>query len=790
MRLLQFFDFRSSTYERPNQNWVCGNLASGKPCRIGPGVNGRCRASVECAPMKAGGRWTCTRPPSAGGQCENGPLPDGTCCLTIPKCVPTRSLRSKRGRVVIGTMILTVGFLMLSLFGTARDKILSPGPVTMSHGEVGGCVNCHQGLDHGVDQWVGTALTSGQDMGDAKQCLSCHEFGENSFSAHNLAPDALAEASQRLSLSQTTAPEPLKIKLAGLLFDSPQKVGSKLACATCHKEHKGVYQDLKAMSNGRCQSCHSAQFTSFSNGHPSFEDYPYKQRTRIVFDHGAHFNRHFDKAGLEKAPTVCTSCHIPDVNGRSILLRGFDETCSGCHLEQIEGISRIGGKGIAFLGVPGFDVASLRDQGVEVGEWPELAEEPMTPFLEVLLSQDPALAADLARISTLDHLDLSNADAGDLAAVGRIVWGVKILFHELLVQGPAAIAAKLSKGFDQNLSKQSLSQLVASLPLDVIRSAQESWFPDLFTEVAIHNLGGLLSLREQTSEVDAVAAEAGQDTAPGTSDGDDSILGDDLILGDDSILGDNTILDDDDEIFSNGENILTEDEKPLSGDAETLPEDLGGENSESLWIAAKLLADEQSKIDQETWARLGGWYREEYSLVYRPVGHADAFLRAWIDLGAQSEGGTAAAGRAIFDQLAHKDAPGKCVKCHSVETVPNGGLQMMWTAARSDPEFKKATVFAHTAHFSMMDEDGCLTCHKVEPKADYAASYADTNPHSFTSNFAPLGIKTCAACHQENLAGDNCQQCHQYHVGRFVAQSVATDWSEDTSTGVPQELNE
>src|SRR6058998_2314102 len=29
-------EFNSGQYERPNQNWICGNAAEGKPCRIGP----------------------------------------------------------------------------------------------------------------------------------------------------------------------------------------------------------------------------------------------------------------------------------------------------------------------------------------------------------------------------------------------------------------------------------------------------------------------------------------------------------------------------------------------------------------------------------------------------------------------------------------------------------------------------------------------------------------------------------------------------------------------------------
>ena len=43
-------EFNRHQYERPNQNWVCGHAAEGKPCRIGPDNKGRCRATYECQP--------------------------------------------------------------------------------------------------------------------------------------------------------------------------------------------------------------------------------------------------------------------------------------------------------------------------------------------------------------------------------------------------------------------------------------------------------------------------------------------------------------------------------------------------------------------------------------------------------------------------------------------------------------------------------------------------------------------------------------------------------------------
>lgn len=94
MRIVQKFGYLDSHYERPNQKWVCGRTALGDPCRIGPDGKGCCQADFECKPRRDDDRWECTRPPIAGGECETGPLPDGTCCMTIPPCTPVRDRKS------------------------------------------------------------------------------------------------------------------------------------------------------------------------------------------------------------------------------------------------------------------------------------------------------------------------------------------------------------------------------------------------------------------------------------------------------------------------------------------------------------------------------------------------------------------------------------------------------------------------------------------------------------------------------------------------------------------------
>ncbi len=145
--LLQAFDFRSSRYERPNQNWVCGHTARGQPCRVGPDRRGRCRASSECQPRLDGERWTCTRSPDAGGKCPDGARPDGSCSRPIQSCVPVRSLRARRRQAVLWVVAFAIGLLALGLEGPAMMAMLSPGPVALEHGEIRNCNGCHESFE-------------------------------------------------------------------------------------------------------------------------------------------------------------------------------------------------------------------------------------------------------------------------------------------------------------------------------------------------------------------------------------------------------------------------------------------------------------------------------------------------------------------------------------------------------------------------------------------------------------------------------------------------------------------
>ncbi len=160
----------------------------------------------------------------------------------------------------------------------------------------------------------------------------------------------------------------------------------------------------------------------------------------------------------------------------------------------------------------------------------------------------------------------------------------------------------------------------------------------------------------------------------------------------------------------------------------------------------------------------GGWYgrEENYTVYYRPSGHADEFLAAWLGAAVRSEEPTA---QAIFAQLSATGAPGLCLKCHTVDNTPDGA-KVNWLTARPEPHQRPFTTFKHEPHFSLMGVDGCKTCHVMDVKADYAGAFGpNRDPGVFHSNFTPLTKDSCVTCHQPQLAGSSCLQCHNYHTG-------------------------
>jgi len=149
------------------------------------------------------------------------------------------------------------------------------------------------------------------------------------------------------------------------------------------------------------------------------------------------------------------------------------------------------------------------------------------------------------------------------------------------------------------------------------------------------------------------------------------------------------------------------------------------------------------------WVSTGGWYLDDdaYAISYRPRGHADPFVRAWIDAGVSGDVTTRRSPesseglRAIREALLDRSAPGRCGKCH------RPGAASAWSATRRQGP-RALTDFAHGPHVRLGAD--CADCHRL------AAAASDRS-------FEPIVKADCADCHAPGRAGDGCLVCHAYH---------------------------
>ena len=786
--------------------------------------------------------------------------------------MPVRNVRARRGRVAAVLVVVVIGLLAFFADGARSRWLIEPGPLALKHSAIANCDSCHGTIGEGPVAWLHAAM-SAMDPGEAAgRCLACHSLGAQALATHGRPPAELAAATQRIRAEALRVKDVFGVVTPAALPQSSHPMPD-LACTACHQEHRGLQANLRTVGDAVCQTCHLEKFKSLSDGHPEFKSYPYHRRTRMIFDHAAHYQLHFAKSDPKAVPSECTSCHVVGPVGRVMTVGGFDANCAACHADQIRGKSITGDKGIPVFLVPGLDIDSLQKHGIAIGQWPKDADGQLSPFMQLLLSADPATRDDLARLGDIHLTDLRKATDDQIAAAGQIVWAVKSLLFDLSTTGPAGIEGRIEVGLTSAPARMSVADLMAGLPLDTVRNAQQAWFPDLASEVALHRAGKPLPNAAATAAApaadanaapapqaapshddiiggtgggllggsgDSVGSDAKPATPPATGSGHDDIIGgagggllagsgdaansdakatapnaaapshDDIIGGSGGGLlggGGTAVADskgaasplapnnsDKADIISGGGGGL------LGGDTAAAPaaappadtkadilqggDIMGGAvTTQPLAAPAANAAPAQDTseakppkpVEGEDWAALGGWYRQDFALFYRPTQHADRFMRAWLDASSrQSLDPQATAAMKVFGLLADPAGPGTCVKCHSVDQTAEG-LKVNWRTRQPDPDARHATNFSHTAHFSLFADNGCESCHQVASGADVLSTYKGTDPSVMITAFRPMPRVFCAKCHVAEKAGDSCTTCHSYHVGQVpLAKGVST----------------
>jgi|GEM_PF-379265 len=706
-------------------------------------------------------------------------------------CVPRRSLRSKRGRAVVAAMALMVGLIGVFMGGEEGRHFMTPGNLSSHHAGLTDCSTCHSGAQSGQVDLLHRLMTAVEPRQNSNLCLACHVMGREPFAPHTHAVEDLERRTEKLRLaSRDWKPESLMQRIAFPATVKSRGAEAEIQCSTCHKEHQGVFANLKTVSNQRCQTCHVSRFGSFADSHPQFVRFPYQRRPRIAFDHQSHFGKYFPEATKAAiagkiVPDNCVDCHQVGVRQRYMEVKSFGTMCSSCHEGDLNGATQVSGpKGIDVLVVPGLDVATLNERRIDIGNWPDKSEAVLTPFMKLLLnSEEDGLASGVAG---LDLLDLRHASDQDLARVAKLAWAVKRLFNRLETTNPSGAKLLADDGFGIQIDQLQMAALTGGMSHDVIAAGNREWFPGLQDELSRHELGQPardLASGEKLATAPkpptpsngspaSAAALPGADILGGnTSDKKDDILGSDNNIA--SKKDDILVKDDrsDALAFPKQDDILTAKKADILSDnsaADSIP--LGAGDNSAKDGTAKRAGVEQAggrtaQFDPEAWARTGGWYRQDFTIRYRPTGHADQFLRAWLEFAGRGYGTVLHDEFApVFEMLSPKDAVGRCTKCHSIDEQ-QGAKSVNWLPFDPNALRNRFTNYSHKPHVELIGAKTCVKCHELQSvKTEFMKTYEAGDPLNYTPNFKPLDKAVCVSCHSQQTAWENCTLCHGYHV--------------------------
>ena len=772
-----------------------------------------------------------------GAQAE--PQSDGRGSSAATAYPPVRSLRAWLISFSRWAALFVFGIVVIAASYLSPGQFLMPGPLTASHSLQSECRSCHASVSDGQFGWLHAILASAQPTKETAACLTCHKIDKQEHYPHNLALKELEKRTKRLQSKAGLSSPSMRVRAANVLLPIKNHVDNGIFCATCHKEHQGKDFNLKRVSDERCQSCHAIQFRSFAKGHPEFDSYPHKRRTRIIYDHSTHFGKHFPEALKENAstqsvPKVCSDCHSAQDDERLMGIKSFKAVCSSCHLNQIIGTERASGpKGIAFLTLPGLDLETLKEKGASIGDWPQDSEAEITPFMELLIGLDAPRKQILRTVTKLDLLDLSAASAAEISAVESFVWELKALLDELSTAKASEIATRLSQATGAQVDSELAAKLVATIPRDVLLAAQREWLPNLHTEVStrspvvetvwktsikpLENPNGtqpedtldqkkrpleLPSARQRSSSTPTFEREKRSNLLPqqqaqilnsrqktdkppqrtqvaqtGNTESSERWRVDPfgrLVKGNQKSPSTEDVADDEADAREDNDsedasdassNEETEELDPIAADTK----DAGTEDA-----SAKDQSEELA-VNAEAWAELGGWYRRDFSILYKPIGHSDPFMRAWLEFSGKLRGsGAESIAASVFDLMSHKDSQGQCTKCHSVDQSTGQSRVIEWGTSTLKDKSERLTSFVHEPHFGLLDQRGCLTCHEIDATAKYQSSYEQQNPRMFISNFKPMRIQQCTTCHKTNAARQDCSLCHTYHINDVTSPVVET----------------
>lgn len=652
--------------------------------------------------------------------------------------------------------MLTLAGLCWGFSPKHQAQFLAPGSLTSAHAQLlrndgmTACAACHETAQNPAAFSLANVFGAGHhSTTQSLLCLKCHteQFpSEFMLAPHNLDPQQLREITART---------------IGVTVNQVTESHASIACATCHREHQGPDAELSRMTDRQCQSCHANVFHRFETDHVEFAaDYPARRRSRIAFDHARHMSIHF----IEKNRTFdCRMCHIGDAQQNVQKLVGFEQSCRECHEAQI-----VQGEGFSMLSLPWVDLGALGRAGVTMPPWPGAAGQQfdgqLSPLLKVLLAANPDVARTLAELPSgfqFGDVDPSNPEHVQRAAT--IAQEIARLVDEFSVDPRDTIERRMSQSLGCAPDSLDLQQWLSSLPLDELSDLKQIWFGSELSETTPHgdaSAQGPATAVPDATEVRTESQEAETNRATQSEPAvENTLLAANPLQGIDW-----------EQLLQESAPNLTENPTPVMTETVPAPNTLPMPPSEVPPTATVAVQSPGGVSPWRQQTHQEGWRidRQTHSVAYRPRGHADPSLAPLLVLVASSERkGSDPVIAELFRSLTNDVAVGTCSKCHTIDRQ-GAAHRIQWKAEYRDPALRSFTKFSHAPHVLGGTSAQCQDCHQLDAQRSNAEHFRHDNPFSFQSNFAPLRIHQCAACHQQGMASPSCTTCHHYHVGSRV----------------------
>ncbi|MCS7467845.1 hypothetical protein NZK35_14425 [Stieleria sp. ICT_E10.1] len=611
----------------------------------------------------------------------------------------------------------TVFFLICASLGAVAtlaimpaEQLFKPGELSTPHaqilaGAVAGenCGACHHQAAFSLAAWFQSASDPHAAVRQSDLCMDCHHRtidANLALAAHNLPLSVRDQMTETIRLASKRSAAGSTGLLPRLIPDAAVDQND-VACRTCHQEHHGAEGDLLSLSNNQCQTCHSKRFGAFADSHPDWKGWPYGRGGELSFNHATHQQTHFPSWKSGAETFDCSVCHPAGPTGELVRVASYETSCKTCHDEAMNVQA---GKGIAFVALPSLPPNALNN----VSGWPEdatgFADGVISPLAELMLRADPTVSRIVRSVPGGDVSRLSIEDPQTIETLSRLAKGYQALIDDVDRRGQSAIQERL---MELGISPGPFQPVLRSLSPQLLESAGQKWFTRT-------NLTGTQSatIARPRPKIRLVLAD------------DDDLLGTELLGS--SLLGEPGDVD-----------ALVED--PL------LEDPLVGSKDHSSTV--------MSDVPPSELVQVGGWYRDDqrFAVSYRGNGHGDPVMVGMIE---------------TFAQLAEHDplkqrffrAPfvAACVSCHPGATA----IPATWRAKRLVGQRSAFTKFSHRPHLSVSALGDCSHCHQVRDRQTM-------RDHEFVfagSEFKALERESCAACHHANAAGEDCTQCHRYHI--------------------------